>query len=71
MRRDTEDGRYNALVVLRDGTLAIAVARCVHCERVTLAPTSDRCGCGAELHPVVKFVRLDQPYRLDQIQPRG
>lgn len=71
MRRDDEDGRDNVLLVQRDGTLCIAVARCVHCERVTLAPTSDQCGCGAELHPVVRFVKLDHPYRLDQIQPSG
>lgn len=48
--------------------LFVSVAHCLECGRVTLAPNSDRCGCGNELYPVSKWVPVGEPLGLDDMK---
>ncbi len=39
------------------GKRRVEVARCIHCEKITIAPWS-RCSCGSELYPSAALVEL-------------
>lgn len=45
----------------KGGDLYIEVAHCVHCQRLTFAPDTDICGCGAELYPITRLIQLRKP----------
>lgn len=44
------------------GHWSIQVAHCVSCGRIVIAPQEDTCDCGAEMHPVSKWVQLGKGY---------
>ncbi len=39
-------------------TSQVEAAECIHCNCITLNPTSDTCTCGNELYPVSRIVPL-------------
>jgi hypothetical protein len=52
-------------VRLLNGKWMITVSHCVHCNRLCIAPINDMCVCGAEMHPVEKWVQLGVPTLVD------
>lgn len=66
-RKDTEQDRQS-LIRVQDGRLYIEVMHCVHCERLTIGPTTDECTCGAECYPVTKSVPLGVPQKVAEMK---
>lgn len=52
----------------RKGHLFVEVMHCIHCERITIAPTTDDCICGAECYPVTKWVALGVPHLVGEMK---